>query len=189
MPPATWCFPAAARCKYVGGAASSNRLFTVGSGGGVIDASGSGPVNFSNTGAAAISTAGPVTLALVGSGAGTNNLSASIANGVGGTTSLLKGGAGAWQLSGSSSYTGSTSINGGQPVVEQYQPGGRGAGAVSINNGATLAGIGSVAGQTFVNSGFVSPGLGGAFGTLTFSNTSRLHAQRQLHPGFCRQRH
>jgi fibronectin-binding autotransporter adhesin len=37
--------------KYVGPAASTDRLFTIGSGGATIDASGSGPINFSNTAA------------------------------------------------------------------------------------------------------------------------------------------
>ncbi|HMO86376.1 MAG TPA: autotransporter-associated beta strand repeat-containing protein, partial [Lacipirellulaceae bacterium] len=40
--------------KYVGGATSTNRLFTVGTSGATIDASGSGAVNFTNTGAVAI---------------------------------------------------------------------------------------------------------------------------------------
>ena len=40
--------------KYVGGAVSTDRLFTIGSGGAAIDASGSGAVNFTNTGALAV---------------------------------------------------------------------------------------------------------------------------------------
>jgi autotransporter-associated beta strand protein len=43
--------------KYVGGAVSTNRLFTVGTAGGTIDASGSGALNFSSTAALAIDTA------------------------------------------------------------------------------------------------------------------------------------
>lgn len=39
------------RLRYVGGATSTNRLFTIGSGGATIDASGSGALNFTNTGA------------------------------------------------------------------------------------------------------------------------------------------
>jgi autotransporter-associated beta strand protein len=43
--------------KYVGGAVTTNRLFTVGTRGGTIDASGSGALNFSSTAALAIDTA------------------------------------------------------------------------------------------------------------------------------------
>jgi autotransporter-associated beta strand protein len=40
--------------QYVGGAATTNRLFTLGTAGGTLESSGSGPINFSNTGPLAI---------------------------------------------------------------------------------------------------------------------------------------
>jgi autotransporter-associated beta strand protein len=43
--------------KYVGSAASTNRLFTVGTAGATIDSSGSGPINFTNSGPLAIDVA------------------------------------------------------------------------------------------------------------------------------------
>jgi fibronectin-binding autotransporter adhesin len=47
--------------KYVGGAVSTDRSFTIGTGGASIDASGSGAVNFTNTGALGVDIAEPRT--------------------------------------------------------------------------------------------------------------------------------
>jgi fibronectin-binding autotransporter adhesin len=47
--------------KYVGGAASTDRLFTIGTGGATIDASGTGAINFTNTSALGIDVAEPRT--------------------------------------------------------------------------------------------------------------------------------
>ena len=58
--------------KYVGGATSTNRLFTVGTAGATLDASGSGAVDFNNTGALAIDTAedrnGVISISVPGNG-------------------------------------------------------------------------------------------------------------------------
>ena len=44
-----------------------------------------------------------------------------------------------------------------------------------INNGATLGGIGTIAGLTTVTSGFVAPGFGGSYGNLDFTNANGLN--------------
>lgn len=105
--------------QYTGSTAQSTnrhiRLSTTG-GGGTIDASGStpsatlrftapSPVNF-------FENPGNRTLTLTGTNPGDNSFATAIGE-AGGTTSLLKRGPGKWIVSGSNSYTGPTSVDGG----------------------------------------------------------------------------
>jgi fibronectin-binding autotransporter adhesin len=99
--------------QYTGAATSTDRLFTLGTSGSTIDASGAGPVTFNNFGAVAYSGSGPRTLTLTGSNTGSNSLAAAVADGTGGATSLLKSGSGIWLLSNANSYTGLTTISAG----------------------------------------------------------------------------
>ena len=81
--------------QYTGGAASSNRGFTMGTSGATLDASGSGALTLSNTAAIALpTTTANRTLTLAGSNEGNNTLAALIANAGTGATSLVKSGAG-----------------------------------------------------------------------------------------------
>ncbi len=97
--------------QYTGGATSTNRLFSVGSSGGTLDASGSGAVNFTNTGSMDFNgQSGVRTLTLTGTNTGDNILAAIIGDN-GGATALTKSGAGTWVLTGANSYTGATTIS------------------------------------------------------------------------------
>lgn len=97
--------------QYTGAAATTDRLFTLGSAGGTLDASGSGPISFTNTGSIAFATPNvPVTLTLTGTSTASNTLRSVLANNGTGTTSLLKSGAGTWVLSGPDSFTGNVTI-------------------------------------------------------------------------------
>ena len=105
--------------QYTGGAASCDRSFTInGTNAGdsaSLDASGSGALNLTSTATPAYGTADQTrTLVLTGSYAGGNNiLAANIANNGAGAVSVTKTGAGTWQLSGASSYTGATTLSAG----------------------------------------------------------------------------
>ena len=99
--------------QYVGSGSSTNRLYSLGTNGGGLDSSGAGPIDFSNLGAVAFTGSGPRTFTLSGDNAGGNTLRQVIGNGVGGSTSLLKSGPGAWLLAGVNSYGGGTTIGGG----------------------------------------------------------------------------
>ena len=110
---------------------------------------------------------------------GRQQLPPGISDGVNGPTALVKAGPGTWQLSSNSLYNGTTQINGGTLLLNNITLGGVAAGSVTINNGATLGGIGFVNGQTFVNNGIVAPGLSNAFGTLSFSNAGQFSLTSQ----------
>jgi len=99
--------------RYVGSGNSTDRGFTLSSGNGTtIESSGSGAINF--TGVASISGTANETLTLAGTNTGNNTLALNL----GSSASLVKAGAGTWVLSGTKSYTGTTSINAGTLVVD-----------------------------------------------------------------------
>ncbi len=73
--------------------------------------------------------------------------------------SLAKKGIGTWTLTGNSSYTGNTTINGGTLLVNNTTGSGTGSGNVIINSGGTFGGNGSITGGITLNSGgILSPG-------------------------------
>ncbi|HEY1661785.1 MAG TPA: autotransporter-associated beta strand repeat-containing protein [Verrucomicrobiae bacterium] len=179
---------------YGGGAASIDRAFTLGSAGGTIAASGTGPLNLNSTGTIGISGSGSRALTLSGTDlTDTNILAAVIADGGGGQTSLAMSGAGIWTLTGANTYSGGTTINGGVLVVSGAGTLGTGgvsdsgnilfnaSGAVTVNtiigNGSvtnegtgtvTLPGNNSYTGGTTVNAGStLQVGNGGSTGTLS----------------------
>ena len=67
-----------------------------------------------------------------------------------GTTNIIKEGFGLWRLTGNNVYKGYTTINGGTLIVNGRNSG---AGVVTVNAEATLAGKGSVAGAVTVREG------------------------------------
>lgn len=67
-----------------------------------------------------------------------------------GTTSIEKQGSGDWRLTGKNDYSGTTVITAGRLIVNGQHSG---KGAVTVRKGATLAGIGSLAGLVTVNIG------------------------------------
>ena len=100
--------------QYAGIGESTNRQFTLGAGGGTLDASGTGTVVFSNTGAVALASTGTRLLTLTGSNTGTNTLAASIPDDANGNaTSVTKSGPGTWELAGVNTYSGGTAVNNG----------------------------------------------------------------------------
>jgi autotransporter-associated beta strand protein len=108
------------RLLYTGaGNETSNRGFSLRSattGGGAIDQSGAGQLKFAGNVTSAPSTSGK-TLTLQGSTSGTGELSGSISDGSGSPTSVAKEGSGTWTLSGTSDYTGNTTVSGGQLII------------------------------------------------------------------------
>jgi autotransporter-associated beta strand protein len=98
--------------RYTGAAVSIDRLFSLGLGGGALDASGTGALSFTNTGTMGFIDSGARTLTLKGNNTDANNLSAVIGDN-GGATTLMKEGTGTWILSGTNTFTGVTSVTAG----------------------------------------------------------------------------
>lgn len=138
--------------RYTGGGSTTDRLFSVGTGSAIIEANGSGALQFTNSGALGFNgQSGTRLLALRGSNTDANSLAAVIGDN-GGATSVRKDGSGTWVLSGASTYSGSTRVLGGTLIVSSLADAGAassiGAAGVSETNlvlsaGATLRYTGS----------------------------------------------
>ncbi len=173
------------RLQYLGAGSSTDRLFTLGpSASSMLDASGTGAVQFTNTGAIAFTgTNTAQTVTLTGTSTDDNSLAALIANNGTGKTSLSKTGTGTWILRNpASTYTGVTTIVGGVLGVDHLSNGGQGSsiGASSsaasnlvIGNGATLryTGSGDTTDRLFTLSAGTSVIESSGTGAIVFSNT------------------
>lgn len=151
----------ASTLRYVGSGGSTNRVLTIGGGGGgTLDASGSGPIQFTNTSTSAFGSSNVAyVLNLAGTNSGANTYGANQGNNGSGAFSLVKGGTGTWVLSGASTYTGTTTVSGGTLVVGDGTKGSLGNTAVTVGAGGTLAGTGPIAGSvTVASGGTLSPG-------------------------------
>ena len=114
---------------------------------------------------------GAVTLA-VGNSGGSSTFSGVIDNGLGGTIAFTKNGAGTQILSGMNTYGGATTVNGGKLLINS--PGILGGNSVvTVNNGCTLGGSGTIYGTiNMVPGSMLVPGDTNVIATLTLANNS-----------------
>ncbi|WP_447042673.1 autotransporter-associated beta strand repeat-containing protein [Vreelandella sp. H-I2] len=131
--------------EYNGNGGTTDRLFTLGSGGGVLLANGTGPITFTNTGAMEfIGTSASRMLTLAGTSSDDNSLAAQINDAVGGVTSFTKSGASTWILRNSNSlYSGVTTISGGVLGVDKLSNGGQASSIGASSNDASNLLIGN----------------------------------------------
>ncbi|MFA4916765.1 MAG: autotransporter-associated beta strand repeat-containing protein, partial [Syntrophales bacterium] len=119
---------------YTGGPVSIDRLFSVGTSGG-INNSGSGTLTFNNTGAIGLPVSGAHTLTITGS----NNLTlAAIIADNGGATAIIKNWTGTLILSAANVYSGAVTVNAGTLTIQNSTALGSAIGATTVANGATL---------------------------------------------------
>ena len=133
-----------ATLRYTGAGGSTNRLFTLGSAAaantGTIDASGTGAISFTSTASPSYNNTNVNrTLILTGTNTGANTFAANVADNGTGVVALTKNGAGTWTVTGASTYTGATTVNGGVLRID--------------NNGTTTPRISSTAGGIVLNAG------------------------------------
>lgn len=178
---------------YVGAAASCDRVFTINgtaaAHAAILEAAGTGPINFTNTASLAYGTVAQTrTLTLTGTATGANNLGASIGNNTTGVVSLSKTGAGTWGLSGNNTNTGTTALSGGVLVLNSATA--LPSGGLTFSNGAVLglgfgdftrlSGAANAAGTFFFSSdgGFAAYGadrnvnIGGASGNVGIGSSA-----------------
>ena len=175
---------------YTNGTTQIDRLFTVTTGGGTIDASGAGPLQLTNTAAIAMPGSGTRTLILTGSAATNNTFAPVIPNSTGGATSLTKGGVGGsggeWDLIGNNTYSGLTTVNNGVLRIGQgTATGSLGTGNTLLNGGTlifnrtnslTYGGAISGGGAVIVQSGTVTLSADNNFtGGTSISNGATLN--------------
>ena len=122
---------------YTGGGGSTNRLFTLGTSGGTLDASGTGALNLSSSGNMGFDGSGTRTLTLTGSNTGDNELRAVIGDN-GGATTLIKSGNGKWRIWGANTYTGGTIINSGTVEIMNDNALGPGTGITTLAGGTLI---------------------------------------------------
>ena len=131
--------------------ATTDRLFTIGNANGLtatLDSSAANstnPLTFSGTGSLAYGGSGARTLTLKGSNTGTNIFAPVIGDGAGGATALVKDGPGRWDLTGSKTYSGQTTVAAGTLNTTTASTG---AGSYSVSNSATLGVLIASAGQS-----------------------------------------
>ena len=94
-----------------------------------------------------------ITKDLTLTGSGNAEIAGLIVNG-GNTTNVTKNGTGTWTLSGNNSYTGTTTVSGGNLVITGTNSGS----AITVNSGGKLAGTGTGGNTTINSGGTISPG-------------------------------
>jgi autotransporter-associated beta strand protein len=158
--------------RFLGNSTGGNAQFNTDSTG-VVSFSGSiGPSSNGVITAGSIAGAGTYVIGGIKLVVGGNNLSTEvsgeISDGCGCSSGLLtKVGSGTLTLSGTSSYTGPTNVNGGTLLVTGSIAS---SAAVIVDTGATLGGTGTVPMTFLANGATLAPGLPTALGTLTVND-------------------
>ncbi len=154
-----------ATLQYTGSTAqSTNRQIRISAASNTIDASGTGDgtLSFTHSGANTnlYDTVGDRTLILTGSNAGNNSFGISLADqdlGAGNLTTLTKSGTGKWVLTGVSSHTGGTNINGGILALSGSGTTGATTGAVALGGGQfDLGGLSRSVGAVSITAAYAS---------------------------------
>jgi fibronectin-binding autotransporter adhesin len=133
---------------YTGAGGSTNRAVSLAStagGDGTITNNGSGALVFSGTFSNAGTSGSAKTLTLSGSNTGANDFQSALVDSAGGALAVVKTGAGAWTLSGTSSFTGPISVSQGTLSINSIANTGANSaigagGVITIGSGTNVAG-------------------------------------------------
>ena len=194
---AIWLLGGALQYTGTGGTyGTTNRGIQLGTSGGTIDASGTGPLVFSSGGGGqgGAGQTGAATLTLTGSNTGANTFGYVI-NNASGTTSLVKNAAGQWVLIAANTYSGGTTVNGG--TLSIANGGSASSTAITVNANGTLdltqtnQGFGSrsnIAGNAISGSGVINvnnagSGIGGGWVIANASNAMNFSGTLNIDSG------
>ena len=162
-------FANTSRLLYTGTGENTDRVIVMNANPTIEQAGPSGTLRFRAT---PILTGGARTMILQGSTPGVGEFSASLSNTFGNVLSIIKNGSGTWAFSGTNTYTGATTLNGGKLLMTSS--GSVSNSAVLVNLGAALAGSGRLNGSSAVTvtaGGALEPGDIGTVGTLFMGST------------------
>jgi fibronectin-binding autotransporter adhesin len=162
--------------QYTGPGVSVNRLFAVGPNGGTIDDEGSGALVFNGTGSLAMSGNGPRALTLTGLGTAGDTIACAIVNHPAGTT-VVKTGTGTWILTGTNTYAGGTSVQGG--ILQIGASGPRG----TIGNGNISTLTGTTIDFERTGSNFVAGAISGAGAVISGGTGTNVLANNSTYSG------
>lgn len=155
-----------ANLVYTGTGNTTDRVINLNGTTGAVSISQSGVGLLKFTSPLTATGAGSKTLTLQGSTNGTGELAGAIVNNSAtNLTSLTKAGTGTWTLSGPSTYTGPTTVNGGRLNVT-----GSLTSATTVNTGGSISGTGSTTGSLTMNAGSAFALTGGATTTSLTAN-------------------
>lgn len=136
-----------------------------------LDIANSSPNTLTLSGAITGAAPALLTLSNAGSGSGGVTISGVISNGAGTVALVQNSGTSRLILMGANGYTGGTTIAAGKLMASNLTGSATGPGAVSVNNGGTLLGNGTIQGEvTLASNGVVSPGVVTGAGSLSVSN-------------------
>lgn len=146
---------------------SSDRRFTLGSGGGTLfSLGGTGTITLTDTNAIAFSGSGARSLTLDGSNAVTNTLRPNLGDAGGDAVSLMKSGTPTWSVTGTNTYTGGTTVNAGTLTMGSATALGSTSGQLTVNGGTlNMAGNSLAVGNLTGTGGTIS----GTSGTRTLT--------------------
>lgn len=164
--------------KYTGPAVTTNRGIdlTGSTGGGTIEAAGSGALTLANVVANGV---GAKSLTLTGTNNDLNTITGVISDSVDGDTAVVKSGSGTWRLSGTNTYAGGTTISGGRLVANNNAA--LGTGSVTLSGGTLNVPTGRTISNTLT---FTSTGNASVLaGNGTFSSAVNATTNSVLAPG------
>jgi autotransporter-associated beta strand protein len=126
--------------KYTGAAVTTDRDLTLTQNGGALDSSGSAANTFGGGQTVALAGSGARTLTFTGSDASRNIFHLVLGDGAGGSTSVLKTGAGKWTYDLPQTYSGDTTVTGGtlEVIANGVMPHGAGKGNLIVPSGGTF---------------------------------------------------
>jgi autotransporter-associated beta strand protein len=166
---------------------SSNAFWNFGPGGGIYNKYGGCTVYLgavyggasTEMGGATTATASLTTYVI--GGVNSNSVfNGAITDGGAAATALVYNGPGSLTLTGSNTFSGTTTVNGGALYINNTTGSGTGSGQVNLNGGATLGGSGTISGVVIaIGGGILVPGNNG-YGTLTVSNDVSLDSASVL---------